>query len=141
MKILICGLPGSGKTTLAEALAKKLPKCVRLNADDIREKYNDWDFSPEARYNQAYRMRYLSDGVIIANSNALVDFVCPGPDYVEIFEADYIIWMNTIEESRYEDTNKLYNPPNRFNYKFDKWYDPEEMATDVYYDFLNFQIS
>ena len=42
------GLPGAGKTTLADALAKKI-KAKRLNADEVRTEANDWDFSEEGR--------------------------------------------------------------------------------------------
>ena len=53
--ILIMGLPGAGKTTLAEELAPKL-NAKRLNADEVRKEANDWDFSEEGRKRQAKRM-------------------------------------------------------------------------------------
>ena len=70
MKILIMGLPGSGKSTLAEPFAR-LINGVWLNADQIREEYNDWDFSPEGRMRQSLRMRYLADGVVRAGKIAV----------------------------------------------------------------------
>jgi adenylylsulfate kinase len=76
MKILICGLPGSGKSTLAEPFAE-LIGAVWINADAVRERYNDWDFSPEGRIRQAQRMKHLSDGVVMAGKIAVADFVCP----------------------------------------------------------------
>ena len=76
MKVLICGLPGSGKSTLAEPFAQLIGG-VWLNADTVREHYNDWDFSTEGRLRQAQRMRYLADGVVRAGKIAVADFVCP----------------------------------------------------------------
>jgi len=76
MKILIFGLPGSGKTTLAEPFAK-LIGAVHINADAIREEYNDWDFTPEGRMRQAQRMKYLADGIVKAGKICVADFVAP----------------------------------------------------------------
>ena len=66
----------SGKSTLAESFAK-LVNGVWINADQVREKYNDWDFSLEGRIRQAQRMRHLADGVVRAGGIAVADFVCP----------------------------------------------------------------
>jgi adenylylsulfate kinase len=49
MKILVCGLPGSGKTWLSERLADHLDNCAWYNADTVRRSANDWDFSMEGR--------------------------------------------------------------------------------------------
>ena len=76
MKILIFGLPGSGKTTLAKDLVKLIGG-VHINADEVRESYDDWDFSIEGRIRQAYRMKFLSDGVVLAGKIAIADFICP----------------------------------------------------------------
>ena len=103
MKILICGLPGSGKSTLAEPFAE-LIGAVWINADQVRERYNDWDFSPEGRIRQAQRMKHLSDGVVMAGKIAVADFVCPTEAARAEFNADYTVWMDTIEEGRFEDT-------------------------------------
>jgi adenylylsulfate kinase len=104
------GLPGSGKTTLSCKLAKMFGAKL-LNADEVRAEFNDWDFSIEGRIRQARRMRQLADEhpVVIA------DFVCPLPEMRDIFSADYTIWMDTIESGRYEDTNALFVPPERYN--------------------------
>ena len=110
-KILIMGLPGSGKTTLSEKLAPLLD-AVRVNADKVRKDHNDWDFSLEGRLRQASRMKNISDQVVIKdNKNAVVDFVCPTRNTRKTFDADYIIWMNTIEKGRFEDTNQLFENP------------------------------
>lgn len=110
MKILIFGLPGSGKTTLAKPLAKLLGG-VHINADEVRTQYNDWDFTPEGRMRQAQRMKYLSDGVVKAGKIVVTDFVAPTKQARDEFGADYTIWMNTIDAGRFEDTNKMFVKP------------------------------
>ena len=122
MKILICGLPGSGKSTLAEPFAELLG-AVWINADAVREKYNDWDFSPEGRIRQAQRMKHLSDGVVMAGKIAVADFVCPTEAARTEFAADYVVWMDTIEEGRYEDTNAMFEKPNNVDYHVNSWFD------------------
>ena len=76
MKVLIFGLPGTGKTTLAKPFAE-LINGVHLNADDIRKRYDDWDFTSSGRIRQAQRMRHLADGIVMADKIAVADFVCP----------------------------------------------------------------
>jgi adenylylsulfate kinase len=120
MKILIFGLPGSGKSTLAKELSKLL-KGVWLNADEIRKEYDDWDFSYEGRIRQANRMKYLSDGVVKCNKIAVADFVCPTKKARADFHADFAIWMDTIKEGRYEDTNKIFEKPTVYNYRVKEW--------------------
>jgi adenylylsulfate kinase len=122
MKILICGLPGSGKSTLAKPLAELLGG-VWINADEIRKTYNDWDFSLEGRHRQAQRMRYLADGVELAGKIAVADFVCPTEATRAHFGADYTVWMDTIDESRYSDTNTIFEPPVNVDYHVEKWFD------------------
>ena len=112
-KILIMGLPGAGKTTLADRLSLKLPS-VRINADDIRKRFNDWDFSKEGRLRQSKRMRKLSDEVIESGKNVIADFVCPTDETREDFKADFVIWLDTIDKGRFEDTNKMFIPPKIF---------------------------
>jgi adenylylsulfate kinase len=120
MKILIMGLPGSGKSYLSERLVKFIDG-VWINADAVREKYDDWDFSIEGRMRQAARMRYLADGVVMAGKHAVTDFVCPTEETRNSFDADYIIWMDTIEEGRFEDTNKLFESPSKYNCRVESW--------------------
>ena len=108
LRILIFGLPGSGKTTLAIKLAKKLG-AVHLNADEVRGRFEDWDFSDEGRLRQAFRM---SDLAKLAESQyVIMDFVCPTRQLRKIVAADVNIFMNTIVEGRFEDTNKLFEFP------------------------------
>ena len=121
LKILVCGLPGSGKSTLAEPLAELLGG-TWINADVVRKFYDDWDFSPEGRMRQSLRMRYLSDGVTLAGKHAITDFVCPTAEARQQFDADYVIWMNTIEAGRFEDTNKIFeNPESEAHYVCTAW--------------------
>ena len=115
-KILIMGLPGSGKSYLSDKLSTKL-KAVWLNADKVREEANDWDFSPEGRQRQAKRMKTLAQTAIDQGRNVIADFVCPTPKTREDFNADYTIWVDTIKEGRFEDTNKMFVPPEEYNFR------------------------
>ena len=123
MKILICGLPGSGKTTLAEPFAK-LINAVWINADAVRTEYDDWDFTPEGRIRQAQRMKYLADGIVKAGRICVADFVAPTPKARDEFGADYVVWMDTIKEGRFEDTNKMFVPleKGQYDYHVSEWF-------------------
>ena len=109
------GLPGSGKTTLASELVPLL-KAKWLNADEVRKEANDWDFSPEGRTRQAKRMWDKAQEFKKQGNNVVADFVCPTPAARELFPADYIVWMDTIKEGRFEDTNKMFIKPEKFDY-------------------------
>jgi adenylylsulfate kinase len=122
MKVLICGLPGSGKSTLAEPFAKLIGG-VWINADQVRGHYDDWDFTPEGRMRQAMRMKFLSDGVVMAGKVAVADFVCPTEAARKEFGADFTVWMDTIKEGRFEDTNKMFEKPLRYNWHVANWFD------------------
>ena len=117
-KILIFGLPGSGKTTLSNKLAQKLG-CQHLNADCIREQFNDWDFSDEGRERQLYRMLELSNN--ISGQYVILDFVCPKLSFRKKLSPDIVVYLDTISNSRYEDTNKIFESPSGnegINYHF-----------------------
>tara|TARA_Y100000114_G_scaffold74345_1_gene68190 strand:+ start:2648 stop:3070 length:423 start_codon:yes stop_codon:yes gene_type:complete len=122
MKVLILGLPGSGKTTLAKPFAELIGG-IHINADKIREHYNDWDFTAVGRMRQAQRMKHLADGVVMAGKIAVADFVCPTEEARQTFDADFTIWMDTIEKGRFEDTNKMFQPPTNYNYHVSEWFD------------------
>ena len=112
------GLPGSGKTYLAERLKKKL-ECAHYNADNIREYANDWDFTNEGRLRQAYRMRAFADfEKNVTGQTVICDFVCPLEEMRQIFAPDILIFMDTIKEGRFEDTNKLFERPKNENMPF-----------------------
>ena len=116
MKILIMGLPGSGKTTLAKHLVP-MYNAVWLNADEVRKDADDWDFSEEGRKRQSLRMAKLAKEARDNNRNVVADFVCPTEETRKQFGADYTIWMDTIKEGRFEDTNKMFVPPNDYDFK------------------------
>jgi broad-specificity NMP kinase len=134
-RILIMGLPGSGKTYLAEALKKYLEQhetradydgemlpisgfqatVTWFNADDVRRNYNDWDFSKEGRIRQSLRMLEFA---LASNTDYVIcDFVAPIPEMRNNFKADWTIWMDTIEAGRFEDTNKIFVPPDVYDFR------------------------
>ena len=115
MIILIMGLPGSGKTTLANELAPKL-NAKRLNADEVRKNANDWDFSEEGRVRQAKRMAEFAKKLKEEENYVVADFICPTPEARKLFPADYIIWVDTIKEGRFDDTNKMFVKPEKYNF-------------------------
>ena len=123
MKILICGLPGSGKTWLAERLIKVIENCAWYNADIVRKSANDWDFSMEGRIRQANRMKAFADFEKNNGRYVVCDFVCPTKDTRLNFDADITIWMDTIKEGRFEDTNKLFQKPETVDYHIKEWND------------------
>lgn len=120
MIIQIIGLPGSGKTELAKALKERI-NAIHLNADEVRSTVNsDLGFSPDDRVEQARRMGEMAR--LIAKQNVapvIVDFVCPTNATRSAFgKPDILIWMNTIPEGRFEDTNKLWQDPEDFNISY-----------------------
>ncbi|MBC8429133.1 MAG: AAA family ATPase [Candidatus Endolissoclinum sp.] len=132
IKILICGLPGSGKTTLAKSLAELIGG-VHINADVIRTSYNDWDFSLSGRIRQSLRMKHLADGVVMAGKIAVADFIAPTEEARKNFNSDFTVWMNTIKEGRFDDTNAMFEPLTNYNYRVEKW-------TDNAHDILEYKI-
>lgn len=117
-RILVMGLPGSGKTTLAKKLVEKLSdhfQVAYFNADEVRQKYNDWDFSLDGRRRQATRMAELADSA--SADISVCDFVAPTPEMRELFNPEKIIWLDTITSSRYENTNSIFVPPEKYDYR------------------------
>jgi hypothetical protein len=116
MIIQIIGLPGSGKTTLALALKEKI-NAVHLNADEVRATVNsDLSFTEPDRIEQARRMGEMSRLISKQGFDVIVDFVCPTEKTRDAFgEADLIVWVDRISESRYENTNKIWEYPSNFD--------------------------
>ena len=140
MKILVCGLPGSGKTWLSERLIKHIKNCAWYNADFVRKFSNDWDFSMEGRIRQANRMKTFADFERDNGRWVICDFVAPTEKAREAFAPDHVIWLDTIKEGRivssklseleninnlpfdakslstskeFEDTNKMFETPSK----------------------------
>ena len=131
-RILIMGLPGAGKTTLAERLRSCLDahdkKTVWLNADRVRSEYNDWDFSEAGRIRQSNRMRELADK--LDSDYAIADFVAPLVEMRNNFKADWTIWVDTIREGRYADTNAMFQEPEIYDFRI------TEQAAEKWADFI-----
>lgn len=120
-RILVMGLPGSGKTTFSKILTRMLeghfPDVGYFNAEEVRETFDDWDFSELGRVRQSSRMRDLADH----HEVSVCDFVCPTEMTRKKFNADYIIWLNTITESKCADTNKIFKNPKKFDLCLQSW--------------------
>jgi adenylylsulfate kinase len=109
------GLPGSGKTYLAKRL-QPLLNAAWYNADVVRNMANDWDFSSEGRIRQSMRMKTFADFEKENNRVVICDFVCPTRETRKNFNPDITIWMNTITEGRFEDTNKMFEKPTNVDF-------------------------
>ena len=112
-KLLVMGLNDSGKTTFAKKLAYAL-NCPHLNADDVRKQAKDWDFSPEGRVRQCLRMKDMAEAI---DGWVVCDFICPTEKLRQLFEPALLIWLNTVKHSRYDDTNKMFEPPEWFHFQ------------------------
>ncbi len=127
-KILIMGLPGAGKTTLARCLAPRL-EAVLFNADEVRANlHKDLGFSIEHRLEHARRMGWLCDQVAAAGHFAIADFICPTAAAREAFGAAFIVWVDRIKAGRFEDTNRLFEPPSRWDVRVNDEGEPEFWA-------------
>jgi adenylylsulfate kinase len=122
MKILIMGLSGSGKSELAKELHGLFQEnnilSIRINGDEVREASNDWDFSPDGRVRQAQRIARLAK-----KSEAqfvIADFIAPTKETRDIFNADMLIWLDTIRSSKYTNTDVVFQNPKNYQFKVKK---------------------
>jgi len=122
MKILVMGLPGSGKTYLAQRL-QPLLRAAWYNADKLREMASDSDFSKEGRIRQSLRMRAFADFESKQGRTVICDFICPTKETRKNFAPDVVIWIDTIKEGRFEDTNALFEEPTNFDFRIKEWND------------------
>jgi hypothetical protein len=130
-KILIMGLPGAGKTTLAKVLAPRL-NAVHFNADAVRANVNkDLGFSEEDRIEHARRMGWLCDQVVNVGCFAIADFICPTPATRQAFTGDvsaFVIWIDRIKAGTFEDTNRMFVPPEHVDLRVTAEGSPEYWA-------------
>ena len=136
MKVLIFGQSGAGKTTLCEGIEWIMgDRVVHINADQIRHEADDWDFSEQGRWRQFRRMLNKANAVSDSGKIALVDFICPYKSAREQFDADLTIFMSTVVNSKYEDTNQIFEWPEWTEYDFDihEWDedDPVEVCWSI----------
>mgnify|MGYP003956548013 CR=1 FL=1 len=130
--ILVMGLPGAGKTTLADELAPKI-NAKRLNADEIRKAANDWDFSEEGRTRQAKRMAEHALKLKNEGNYVVADFICPTPEARNLFPADYVVWVDTIKKGRFDDTNQMFVKPKKYDFHVTSQ-DAQTWASKIFQD-------
>ena len=130
--IVIMGLPGAGKTTLANELAPMI-NAKRLNADEVRKAANDWDFSAEGRTRQAKRMAEFALKLKKEGNYVVADFICPTPEARKLFPADYVVWVDTIKAGRFEDTNQMFVKPEKCDFHVTSQ-DAKTWAPKIYKD-------
>ena len=130
--ILIMGLPGAGKTTLAATLAPMI-NAKRLNADEVRKAANDWDFSSEGRTRQAKRMAEFALKLKNEGNYVVADFICPTPEARKLFPADYVVWVDTIQKGRFDDTNQMFVKPEKYDFHVTSQ-DAQTWAPKIYED-------
>jgi hypothetical protein len=125
------GLPGAGKTTLARVLASRL-SAVHYDADEVRQNINrDLGFSPADRIEQARRMGWLCDRVVAAGGTAIADFVCPMQETRAAFGPTFTVWVDRIKEGRFQDTNRLFQPPEHYDVRVNAEGSPELWSEQI----------
>jgi len=142
-KIHVLGLSGAGKTTMSNIIVDALHqhnKSVKwYNADAVRAKFNDWDFSEKGRNIQSVRMEQLASKS--EEDYVICDFIAPTSDTRELFSADYTVWMDTIKTCKYDDTTKMFVPPTTYNYRISSFQNIHEQANTIIHSILGKKIN
>ena len=131
-RILVMGLPQNGKTWIASHIGKKF-SIPHWDADVVRNIYNDWDFSEEGRTRQAKRMSDAAIKLKSEGNNVIADFICPTPEARKLFPADYIVWVDTIQKGRFDDTNQMFVKPEKYDFHVTSQ-DAQTWAPKIYKD-------
>lgn len=138
-RVLICGLPGSGKTTFAKFLIQQyidnnIPY-LWLNGDKVREDSNDWDFSMDGRLRQTVRMNNLANS--IKDKDVIIDYVCPLEEYRYLISPSYLVYLDTGTDTKHENTKKIFEVPNRPDMVINSKDAIEDCAKDLYRYLIN----
>lgn len=133
--ILVCGLPGTGKTHLSILLKQRFgASAIELNGDILRRRFNDWDFSIDGRKRQLQRMIEGAKEATENGYHVILDFVCPLNEFRDLIKPDILIYCNRTPVRNFEDTTALFETPNWCNYQTDDSTNVEELAQDIYLD-------
>jgi adenylylsulfate kinase len=78
-------------------------------------------------------MKSLADYESENKRIVICDFICPTSETRKMFDPDIVIWLDTIKEGRFEDTNKLFEKPENIDFRVTEWNDKNHIniAADI----------